>query len=108
KAIADSGIAIPQHDTDAEQQLLTQTLADEAKLTPEQAQTMIGDLRRSRGLGPVRFQDLLARNAKLRALVRPTVEVSAEEVDQSLAAEFGPKARIRVITAPTQARAVEF
>jgi hypothetical protein len=107
KAISDSGITVPQHDIDAEQELFIQTLAEEAKLTPEQAQTMLADIRKSRGLGPVRFNDLLARNAKLRALVRPDVEVSAEEVDQSLAAEFGPKARIRIITAPTERRAAE-
>ena len=80
---------------------------DKAKLSPEQTQTMMTDLRKSRGLGPVRFADLLARNAKLRALVRPQVEVAAEEVDQSLAAEFGPKARVRILTAPTQRRAAE-
>jgi hypothetical protein len=107
KAIADSGIAVPQHDIDAEQQLFVQTMAEEAKLTPEQAQAMLNDIRKSRGLGPTRFADLLARNAKLRALVRPDVEVSAEEVEQSLAAEFGPKARIRIITAPTERAVAE-
>jgi hypothetical protein len=107
KTVKDSGVAIPQHDIDAELQLFVQTLADEAKLTPEQAQGMMNNIRKSRGLGPVRFADLLARNAKLRALVRPTVEVSAEEVDQSLAAEFGPKARIRIIAIPGQRRAAE-
>jgi hypothetical protein len=107
KAVADSAVAIPQHDVDAERQFLVQTLTDEAKLTPEQADSMLSELRKSRGLGPVRFADLLARNAKLRALVRTQVEVTPDEVDQSLAAEFGPKARIRIITAPTQRRAAE-
>jgi hypothetical protein len=107
KAIAESQIPVPQRDVEAEQELFVQTLAEEAKLTPDQALLMMNDLRKSRGLGPVRFADLLARNAKLRALVRPTVEVSPEEVAQSLAAEFGPRARLRVITVPTQARAME-
>ena len=47
------------------------------------------------------------RTNEFRRLVRPTVEVSAAEVEQSVTAEFGPTARIRMITVANQARAVE-
>ena len=105
KAVADSGITISPKDIEAEQQAFAQTLTDEAKLSPEQALGVIESMRKSRGLGPVRFADLLARNAKLRVLARPKVEVSDAEIEQSLAAEFGPRLRIRMITVPSQRQA---
>jgi hypothetical protein len=68
---------------------------------------MIDNLRKARGLGPVRFADLMSRNAKLRVLSRPQVEVTNEEIEQSLAAEFGSHVRLRIIAVPAQRQASE-
>ena len=53
-----------------ERNLLVQSIIDESRVDAEQAERTITQLRYTRGLGPTRFNDLLIRNAKLRALAQ--------------------------------------
>jgi hypothetical protein len=97
--VAERGVKVTRRDVDAERGLLLRAMQEDAGLTEAQAAAMLDNVRRSRGLGPVRFEALLTRNAQLRALVRPEVQVSSEEVERALTIEFGPAFRARVIRA---------
>jgi hypothetical protein len=101
RAAADAGLSVTEPDLEAERALLAQTISSEAQLTPDQAAASLGALRISRGLGRLRFADLLRRNALLRALARPRVEVSAQELSRAVETELGPRLRVRVLTAAT-------
>lgn len=109
RALADlvtqRNLTITRRDVEAEQAILLRSLQDDARLDPAQAQAMLESLRRSRGLGPARFEALLARNAQLRALVRPDIEVSNEDITRALAIEFGPAYRARIIRTQTEREA---
>jgi len=111
RALADlitrHNVTVTRRDVDAEQTLLLRSLQEDARLDAAQAQAMLESLRRSRGLGPARFDALLARNAQLRALVRPDVEITGADVDRALAIEFGPAYRARVIRTQTEREAAQ-
>lgn len=95
--VAERGVKVTRRDVDAERGLLLRAMQEDAGLSEAQAEAMLENVRRSRGLGPVRFEALLSRNAQLRALVRPEVAVSPEEVSRAVAIEFGPAFRARVM-----------
>jgi hypothetical protein len=89
-------------DVDAEQALLIQTIERDAKAEQADAGSLVNSIRRSRGLGEVRFRALLERNARLRALVRSSIEVTEIEVEQASLIRYGPRYRIRVIVTTSQ------
>lgn len=64
------------------------------------AERLLDDLRARQGLGPVRWQSLLWRNAVLRALVAPDVEVQETQITAACDAAHGPKRKPRVIAVP--------
>ena len=96
------GISIGQGDVDAERKLLTEAIVRDAKATPNDAERLLESVRRSRGLGEVRFARLLERNARMRKLVAPTVEVSDADVAQAFEILHGVKYRVRVILTSEQ------
>ena len=67
----------------------------------------IDQIRRARGLGPLRFAGLLRRNAMLRRLVEEEAgsSVTDEDVDLAMTIRYGPRARVRIIVTPTQREA---
>lgn len=81
---------------EAELALLVETIADEARVTPDQAASLVADMRRARGLGPNRFDALLLRNARLRALVAGRDAVSDEDMRLAVELEYGPRYRFRI------------
>lgn len=97
------GIRIGESDIQAERRLLGQSLARAAGLPPGESETLITNVRRTRGLGDVRFRDLLQRNAQLRAIVRadPTssiaVTISEADIDTAYQLKYGPRVRVRLI-----------
>jgi hypothetical protein len=97
--VTERGVTVTRRDVEAERGLLLRSMQGDAGLNPAQAEAMLENVRRSRGLGPVRFEALLSRNAQLRALVRPEVQVSSDEVQRAVAIEYGPAFRARVIRA---------
>lgn len=68
---------------------------------------LLESIRRSRGLGEVRYRALLERNAMLRALVRDSVQVTGSEVEQAMLIRYGERFRVRVIVAATEREAVQ-
>jgi hypothetical protein len=100
-------ITIMPDDVAAERRLLIDTLAQEASATPDDAERLLARVRASRGLGEVRFARLLERNARMRKLVAPGVQISDDEVVQAFEMRHGVKYRTRVIVVPSQGRAVE-
>ena len=101
------GVTISAADVDAERRLLLATLSQDAGASAGDAERLLERVRASRGLGDVRFGRLLERNARMRKLVAPGVQVSDEEVAQAFEMRHGAKYRTRVIVVPTQARAAE-
>lgn len=95
------GIVITPADTRAERELLLNAIARDARANPDGAERLLDSVRRSRGLGEVRFAALLDRNARLRRLVAPSISVSDEEVAQAFQMLHGPRYRARVIVVPT-------
>ncbi len=81
-----------------------QALADEKTIIlktqsddPDTAARLLEELRSVRGLGPVRFESLLRRNAGLRMLIEDQVEVTEAAVKQAYLLRYGPKYRVRLI-----------
>ena len=66
-------------------------------VSPDDAERLLDTIRKNRGLGEVRFARLLERNARMRRMVAPGVQVSQEEVAQAFRMLHGPKYRVRVI-----------
>lgn len=105
KGIASGGLTVDQRAIDAERAKLVEAIAEEAKASVDQATEMLNDLRIRRGLGNVRFDQLLARNAKLRALAQDQVTITPEMITREEAFLNGPRVRIRIAVLPTQVAA---
>ncbi len=113
RTLAGAGITISREEIDRERALLIETIAQESGTDGNGAARSLGQIRVQRGLGPTRFEALLARNAGLRALVRRErdaaetsrsgAEAAAEEdaFRGFLEQEFGGRAAARVIVVPT-------
>lgn len=97
------GLTIDAAAIDAERRLLLASLADDE----QQAGRLLAELRERRGLGPLRFEQLLRRNAALRALVRDEVVVGDAAVREAFEAQYGPRYEARLITVDTLAAASE-
>jgi hypothetical protein len=102
------GIEVKEADVEAERTRLLDLIERDAKAAPADAGSLLERLRRSRGLGEERFARLLRRNAGLRKLIEPTVEVSAADIEQALRIRYGQKFRIRVIVTANESDAVRF
>lgn len=96
------GVTVTQQQIAAEQGLFVRTMADEAGLSERDAAVALERVRASRGLGPVRYNALLTRNATLRALVAADAVPTAEQVEQELALATGARYRVRIITSSSQ------
>jgi parvulin-like peptidyl-prolyl isomerase len=94
---AEAGITITPIDLDAERALLRETLHDD----PDVALRLLEELRARQGLGPVRFNALMYRNAALRALVRDRVTVSDAAVQNMYDVLHGPRRQARLMVLPT-------
>jgi hypothetical protein len=74
-------------------------------LDADGVERVIEAFRRERGLGPVRFEALLRRNAILRAMTNEGVTVTEEQVVAEYARATAPVARVLLYTAATTAEA---
>ena len=107
REFAARGLVLSDEAVRQEEDILLQTMAREARTTPDEAARLLESMRASRGLGPVRFAAMLRRNAMLRALATEGVTVDDADVKTAYAVRYGPKVRVRVIVVPTQRQAGE-
>ena len=96
------GVALAPADLEAERVRLLRALGGDDE---DLGQRLLGGLRERRGLGPVRFERLLRRNAGLRRLVEDRVEVSEAAVRRAFDRSHGERFRLRLLTADTPAAA---
>jgi parvulin-like peptidyl-prolyl isomerase len=103
KRLAQANIEIGPPAIEQERALLLKTLSDE----PARAQELLAAIRLRQGLGEVRFQALLRRNAGLRALVAREVKVDEVGVSNAFDMLHGPKrvARLAVLGSLADAEA---
>lgn len=90
------GIAPDEAALEHEERTLLEFLDED----PDRARRLMDDVRVRQGLGPVRWRALLWRNAVLRALVAPDVQVAESQVVAAHDAAHGPRRRARVIAVP--------
>lgn len=93
RAAAQDGIVIDAGDLQRERDLLTATLSDD----PDRAERLLDDLRRNRGLGPIRFEALLRRTALLRRLVAEDVEITDAALEGAHDLAHGPRRVTRIV-----------
>jgi parvulin-like peptidyl-prolyl isomerase len=99
--LAEAGMTITDAEVDAERDILAMALSDDK----DQAARLLIELRQRRGLGDQRYASFLQRQAGLRKLIQPQVEVSTAAVAQAFQLEYGPKYEVRIIVTPTLADA---
>ena len=90
------GIAPDEAALEHEERTLLEFLDEDSS----RARRLMDDVRVRQGLGPVRWRALLWRNAVLRALVAPDVQVAESQVVAAHDAAHGPRRRARVIAVP--------
>ncbi|NJL32269.1 MAG: hypothetical protein HC898_11995 [Phycisphaerales bacterium] len=101
--LAQRSLSISDQQVQAEQEMFVQTMGSDA----DQAQRALKQLREQRGLGEVRYRQLLWRNAALRALVEPTGPVTDAALQQAFEQRYGPRYETRLIVVPTLSKATE-
>lgn len=96
------GLRLTPAMVEREQLLLRESLEqDDASGSADEAQRLLDQIRRQRGLGPERYQALLRRTAMLRALVQERVRVDPVSVERAYRIRYEPRMRVRIITADT-------
>jgi len=101
--LADRGLTLTDQLIDAERTSFLAGLDADA----DQAQRLMNEVRRRRGLGRHRFPLLLRRNAGLRLLVQDQVRVSEPAIHEAYEFRYGPKYEARIIVIDTLAVADE-
>lgn len=101
---ARAGVRIGSEEIAAERRLFVAALVGvRGASDASEAERLLAQVRRERGLGEHRFESLLRRNAMLRALVAPTVEVTQESLAAAYERRYGEQFRCRLITVDTLA-----
>ena len=94
EALASRGIVITPDDVAAERKALLESLSADANVSIR----LLDELRERQNLGTLRFDDLMRRNAGLRALVRDQVKVNDAAVEAMYDVVHGPKRQARLMT----------
>ena len=100
------GIVVTPEQVEDERTRLAESIQRDAATEPADSGVLLETIRRTRGLGEHRFTALLERNARLRALVRKSVEVADWEIEQALQIRYGERCRIRVIVTAAEQEAI--
>jgi len=96
---ARAGVRIGPEQVSAERRVFVEALVGvRGAVDANEAERLLAQVRRERGLGDYRFEALLRRNAMLRALVAPTVRVTPEALRVAYERRYGEQFRCRVIT----------
>lgn len=103
REVAAAGLSLGAGAARAEEDLLLAATVDRAKVSRDDAARALAQLRRARGLGPVRYAALLERNARLRALVRHEgANADAQDIALAQRQEFGERVRARLVVRPDE------
>ena len=103
QTLAEQDMAIDEQDLVQEEQLLLSRLsADE-----NAARDLLAQVRSNEGLGPVRYEALLWRNAALRALVQDDLQLNEPLLRRLHRVQHGPRLRARLLVVPTLQEAEE-
>ncbi len=86
RRLATQGLTLTPADLQRERDLFQRSLSPDAREAAELATT----LRERRGLGPVRYEMLIRRNAGLRRLVEPQVAPTQAQIVQAHELRHGP------------------
>jgi parvulin-like peptidyl-prolyl isomerase len=103
RQLAERGLGVGVDEVNRERELLLKSLSTD----PNVAMRLLEELRARRGLGEERFQRLLVRNARLRALVSRNVNVTDEQVRRLFEVQHGPKRQARLMVLPNLSMAQE-
>jgi len=101
KLAASRGIAVDDSMVARELDLLRATLDPD----PDRAVELLDAVRARQGLGDVRFEALLRRNAMLRALVAGEIRPDENAIERIHDVRHGPRRQVRVIASPSLAEA---
>lgn len=104
RRLAAEGRTVTAEMVERERELLLETLDADR----ERALDLLAGLRARQGLGPVRFEALLRRNAGLRAIVARSVELDQAGLDSMYDLRHGPKRVARVAVLASLAEAERF
>ncbi|MCC6579105.1 MAG: peptidyl-prolyl cis-trans isomerase [Phycisphaeraceae bacterium] len=104
RQLAQRALTVTPEQIQAERDILLGIFSSDA----DQAQRLLDELRRRRGLGPHRFEQLLRRNAGLRQLVQPQVQVTETATRQAYAMAYGQRKEARVLVVSTVRDAAEY
>lgn len=97
------GLTIGEAEVRAEEDALLDELNEAG--ARDDRMPVLDRIRRARGLGPVRYESLLRRNAALRAMVRAEAAPTAEELELSRRLSFGPTLRVRLFVTASESAA---
>lgn len=97
RTLADRGIVLAPTARRDEEAILLASLDPD----PNTARRLLDDIRARQGLGPVRYEALLVRNAGLRALVQSDVRVTEDALARQHEAMFGERRVCRVVAHPS-------
>lgn len=91
------GVTVTEADLQAERARFVEA----ASIAGERGEQALERIRRARGLGPVRFEAMLRRTARLRALVRDRVAITDTALARAHREMYGPRYDLRVIVTST-------
>ncbi len=103
RRLAQAGLSVNDTDVQRERNIFADIWSTDA----DEAARLVREIRRLRGLGDVRFQQLLKRNAALRKLIKTDVQVSGAAIDEEYQLAYGPKYRCRLIVVPRLGQATQ-
>jgi parvulin-like peptidyl-prolyl isomerase len=98
------GITISEEDVKKEERLMLNGLDTDIN----QAQRILNELKERRGLGPVRFHQMLYRNAGLRVLVKVPATYDPLAMRNEYEVIYGPRYEVRIAILESMAKAQEF
>lgn len=102
---ARAGVTVTDAEVAAEAAALAEAMRAGAGLSAEASGPLLDRLRAERGLGPIRYRALLRRNALLRKLVAPDVQIAEEEIVLAHRIRRGERRVTRAVVFPTAAEA---
>jgi len=111
------GITIGEEDLQRERRRLARSIRGGVNPSPDKGANpgvdeqrvgrIIERIRGERALGPVRFDAFLRRNATLRRLVAPEIEISEGDIQQGFDIVFGERFEVRLIVTATDRQAAK-
>lgn len=104
RELAARSITLGPEAIEAERELLRASLDAD----PDRSFRLLEEIRRRQGLGPVRFEAFLRRNAGLRALAQPELEITEEALLAQHDVLHGPRRRARLASLATLVDAEAF